>query len=135
VSLPRLAEKRGIALRRHGADLLGLCPFHDNHEPFLVISPAKNLWHCLGACGAEGSLIDWVMRTEGISFRYAVELLRADLPAGTGTGSAPGRSVTASWPRPSSSFLVAWVPAALNAPDPAVDLVAASTRTVIGAGR
>ena len=94
VSLQRLAEKRGVALRRHGADLLGLCPFHDDHEPSLVISPAKNLWHCLGACGAGGSVIDWVMRTEGISFRHAVELLRADLPAGTGTGSAPGRSVT-----------------------------------------
>jgi DNA primase catalytic core len=94
VSLQRLAEKRGIALRRHGADLLGLCPFHDDHEPSLVISPAKNLWHCLGACQAGGSVIDWVMRTEGISFRHAVELLRADLPAGTGTGSAPGRSVT-----------------------------------------
>jgi len=94
VSLQRLAEKRGIALRRHGADLVGLCPFHDDHEPSLVISPAKNLWHCLGACGAGGSVIDWVMRTEGISFRHAVELLRADLPAGTGTGSAPGRSVT-----------------------------------------
>ncbi len=94
VSLQRLAEKRGIALGRHGADLLGLCPFHDDHEPSLVISPAKNLWHCLGACGAGGSVIDWVMRTEGISFRHAVELLRADLPAGTGTGSAPVRSVT-----------------------------------------
>ena len=94
VSLQRLAERRGIALRRHGADLLGLCPFHDDHEPSLVISPAKNLWHCLGACGAGGSVIDWVMRTEGISFRHAVELLRADLPAGTGTGSAPVRSVT-----------------------------------------
>ena len=94
VSLQRLAEKRGIALRRHGADLLGLCPFHDDHDPSLVISPAKNLWHCLGACGAGGSVIDWVMRTEGISFRHAVELLRADLPAGTGTGSAPVRSVT-----------------------------------------
>jgi DNA primase catalytic core len=94
VSLQRLAEKRGIALRRHGADLLGLCPFHDDHEPSLVISPAKNLWHCLGACQAGGSVIDWVMRTEGISFRHAVELLRADLPAGTGTGSAPVRSVT-----------------------------------------
>jgi DNA primase len=85
VSLQRLAERRGIALRRHGGDLLGLCPFHDDHEPSLVISQAKNLWHCLGACGAGGSVIDWVMRTEGISFRHAVELLRADLPAGTGT--------------------------------------------------
>jgi len=94
VSLQRLAERRGIALRRHGSDLLGLCPFHDEHEPSPVISPAKNLWHCLGACGAGGSVIDWVMRTEGISFRHAVELLRADLPGGTGTGRAPGRSVT-----------------------------------------
>ena len=54
VSLQRLAEKRGITLRRHGADLLGLCPFHDDHEPSLVISPAKNLWHCLGAVWGRG---------------------------------------------------------------------------------
>ena len=78
VSLERLAEARGVELRRHGADLLGLCPFHDDHEPSLVISPAKNLWHCLGACGTGGSVIDWVMRTEGVSFRHAVELLRVD---------------------------------------------------------
>lgn len=39
VSLERLAEARGVALKRHGADLLGLCPFHDDREPSLVISP------------------------------------------------------------------------------------------------
>jgi DNA primase len=78
VSLERLAEAKGVQLRRHGADLLGLCPFHDDHEPSLVISPARNLWHCLGACQAGGSVIDWVMRTEGVSFRHAVELLRTD---------------------------------------------------------
>ena len=33
VSLERLAEARGIELKRHGADLLGLCPFHDDHQP------------------------------------------------------------------------------------------------------
>ncbi len=32
VSLVRLVETGGIALKRHGADLLGLCPFHDDHE-------------------------------------------------------------------------------------------------------
>ena len=48
VSLQRLVEGMGIALKRHGADLIGLCPFHDDHEPSLVISPDKNLWHCLG---------------------------------------------------------------------------------------
>lgn len=50
ISLQRLVEAQGIELKRHGADLLGLCPFHDDREPSLVISPKKNLWHCLGAC-------------------------------------------------------------------------------------
>jgi DNA primase catalytic core len=83
VSVQRLAEARGIALTRHGADLHGLCPFHDDTNPSLVISPERNLWHCLGACQAGGSVIDWVMRSEGVSFRHAVELLRADAPLGT----------------------------------------------------
>jgi DNA primase catalytic core len=78
VSVQRLAEARGIKLTRHGADLIGKCPFHDDRNPSLVITPAKNLWHCLGACNAGGSPIDWVMRANGISFRHAVELLRAD---------------------------------------------------------
>ena len=82
VSLERLAEARGVKLARHGADLIGLCPFHDDHEPSLVISPKKNLWHCLGACQAGGTVIDWVMKAEGVSFRHAVELLRADVPVG-----------------------------------------------------
>jgi hypothetical protein len=50
VSVERLAESRGVKLKRHGADLIGLCPFHDDHEPSLVITPSKNLWNCLGAC-------------------------------------------------------------------------------------
>jgi DNA primase catalytic core len=74
----RLAEARGIKLHRHGADLLGLCPFHDDKNPSLVITPAKNLWHCLGACNEGGTVIDWVMKANGISFRHAVELLRED---------------------------------------------------------
>ena len=78
VSIERLAEARGVELKRHGADLIGLCPFHEDHSPSLVISPQKNLWNCLGACGKGGSVIDWVMRAEGISFRHAVELLRQE---------------------------------------------------------
>ncbi len=84
VSVERLAAARGVELKRHGADLLGLCPFHDDREPSLVVSPEKNLWHCLGACQAGGSSIDWVMRDRGVSFRHAVELLRADLPTANG---------------------------------------------------
>ena len=79
ISLERLAESTGIILKRHGKDLIGLCPFHDDHEPSLVISPDKNLWHCLGACQAGGTVIDWAMKLNGVSFRHAVELLREGL--------------------------------------------------------
>jgi DNA primase len=77
IALERLVAAKGVKLVKRGDDLVGLCPFHDDRTPSLVVSPEKNLWHCLGACQAGGSVIDWVMRAEGgISFRHAVELLR-----------------------------------------------------------
>jgi DNA primase catalytic core len=82
VSVERLAVAAGVELKRHGADLIGRCPFHEDETPSLVITPSKNLWHCMGACQEGGSAIDWVMKAEGVSFRHAVELLRADLPVG-----------------------------------------------------
>jgi len=82
VSVERLAEAAGVELARHGANLIGRCPFHEDKTPSLVVTPSKNLWHCLGACQQGGSVIDWVMKAEGVSFRHAVELLRADLPVG-----------------------------------------------------
>jgi DNA primase catalytic core len=104
VSIERLAEARGVELKRHGADLIGLCPFHEDHSPSLVISPQKNLWNCLGACGKGGSVIDWVMRAEGISFRHAVELLRHQhLPLAASPGAKlPQRSTVPKLPAPVS---------------------------------
>jgi DNA primase len=104
VSLERLAEARGVKLKRHGADLIGLCPFHDDRSPSLVISPQKNLWNCLGACGKGGSVIDWVMRAEGISFRHAVELLKQEnLPLAAQPGvKLPQRSTVPKLPAPVS---------------------------------
>ena len=94
VPIERLAEAKGIALRRHGADLIGLCAFHDDREPSLVLTPAKNLWHCLGACQTGGSPIDWVMKAEGVSFRHAVEILRAEhFPTTPSLDEGPGRLV------------------------------------------
>lgn len=93
VSLERLAEARGVELKRHGADLIGRCPFHDDREPSLVVTPAKNLWHCLGACQTGGSPIDWVMKAEGVSFRHAVEILRAEhFPTTPSLDGPPQRS-------------------------------------------
>ena len=79
IALERLVEARGVVLKRKGADLVGRCPFgtHADSEPSFVVTPAKNLWHCFG-CQQGGSVIDWVMRVEGVSFRHAVELLRDD---------------------------------------------------------
>lgn len=91
VDLVALVRRRGVVLKPHGDDLVGLCPFHDDQEPSLVVSPRKNLWHCLGACGEGGSVIDWVMRSEGVSFRHAVEILRDGSPDLT-LGEAPKRS-------------------------------------------
>jgi len=79
--LAALVRARGVELQRHGKDLIGLCPFHDDKAPSLVVTPAKGLWNCLGACGEGGTVVDWVMKTEGVSFRHAVELLREGLPS------------------------------------------------------
>ncbi len=94
VSLQRLVELAGVELRRQGKDLVGCCPFHDDRTPSLVITPAKNLWHCLGACQAGGSVIDWVMRVEGVSFRHAVELFRDGVAPTRLTESGPARVST-----------------------------------------
>jgi DNA primase len=94
VSLERLAEARGIELKRHGADLIGRCPLHDDRTPSLVITPAKNLWHCLGACQCGGTVIDWVMKAEGVSFRHAVELLQNDYSPLAASESPPAKRST-----------------------------------------
>jgi DNA primase len=94
ISLERLAESQGIELKRHGADLVGLCPFHDDKSPSLIISPKKNLWHCLGACQSGGSVIDWMMKSNGISFRHAVELLREGVPAVSSLAAKPVKQST-----------------------------------------
>jgi DNA primase catalytic core len=77
VDLAELVRSAGVELKPVGSDLRGRCPFHEDHGPSLVVTPSKNLWHCLGACGTGGSAIDWVMKAQGVSFRHAVEILRS----------------------------------------------------------
>lgn len=102
VSLARLVEASGVVLEKRGRDLVGRCPFHDDHTPSLVVTPDKNLWRCFGACDAGGDPIAWVMRREGVSFRHAVELLRSDYapdPDAATPRSKPGvRSTVAKLP-------------------------------------
>ncbi|WP_036771234.1 CHC2 zinc finger domain-containing protein, partial [Photorhabdus australis] len=78
VSLVAVVEQQGRKLVKRGKDYVLLCPFHQEKTPSMVISPAKNLYHCFG-CDAGGSVLDWVMKTEGLSLRRAVERLRGEL--------------------------------------------------------
>lgn len=98
VAVERLAEARGVVLRREGARLVGRCPFHGDEAESLVVDPVENGWRCRGVCGAGGSVVEWVMRAEGVSQRHAVELLRAGVtPTGVGVPPRQG-SVCAAWP-------------------------------------
>lgn len=85
VSLVKLAESQGIKLKAHGKNLIGLCPFHDDKEPSLIITPDKNLFNCLGACGTGGTVIDWVMKSNNLSFREAVSFLQSSSSANPST--------------------------------------------------
>lgn len=92
VSVERLVESSGIELKRSGKDKVGKCPFHEDDTPSLVVTAKRNLWHCFG-CGAAGGPIDWVMKRQGVSFRHAVELLRAD-PSLAAQGTSPRTAST-----------------------------------------
>jgi len=101
ISVERLVEASGVALKKAGKDLLGCCPFHADATASLVVTPAKNLWHCFG-CGLGGGPIDWVMKKQGVSFRHAVELLREGLPV-SALAAEPGsakRSTVRTLPAP-----------------------------------
>lgn len=80
VSLLALVKRQGYEVVKQGKDHAVKCPFHNDDTPSLIISPKTNLFHCFG-CGAAGSVVDWVMKTQAVSFRHAVEILRDDIPS------------------------------------------------------
>ena len=78
ISLLALIKRQGYQPQKQGKDWAICCPFHpDDDTPSLIISEQKNLYHCFG-CGAAGTVIDWVMKTQGVSFRHAAELLQQE---------------------------------------------------------
>lgn len=88
---------RHVKLRKAGANLLGLCPFHGEKSPSFTVSPSKQFYHCFG-CQAHGSAISFLMEHAGMSFVEAVEDLAREqgltVPHEKGTGASapdPGR--------------------------------------------
>jgi DNA primase len=79
-----------IALKRRGGEFVGLCPFHDDKNPSLNVSPAKQIYKCF-VCGAGGGVFQWVMNFDKASFPEAVESLaqRANIPLPAEQGPGP----------------------------------------------
>ena len=63
-----------VALKRAGANLKGLCPFHDDRTPSFMVSPAKNYCKCF-ACGKGGNPVGFIMEHEQLSYPDALRYL------------------------------------------------------------
>jgi len=97
-----LMRADGMAMAKNGRDWVCTCPFHDDANPSLRMTPktmAKplDLWNC-PACQTGGDALQWLMKFRRLSFRAAVELLRE----GAGASEAAPLSGSAGLPCPVS---------------------------------
>jgi DNA primase len=63
-----------VRLRRAGRNFVGLCPFHNEKTPSFSVNAERGFFHCFG-CGAGGTVFDFVMRMEALSFPEALQSL------------------------------------------------------------
>jgi len=69
---------RQVKLVRRGREHTGLCPFHNEKSPSFTVNDQKGFYHCFG-CGAHGSVLDFVMNTQGMTFIETIEVLAAEV--------------------------------------------------------
>ena len=62
--------------KRSGANLFGLCPFHNERTPSFAVNPSGQFYHCFG-CGKGGGVINFIMEIENLSYPDAVRHLAA----------------------------------------------------------
>lgn len=60
-----------VKLRKGGANMVGLCPFHQEKTPSFAVHPVKQVFHCFG-CGVGGDVFKFVMLIENLSFPEAL---------------------------------------------------------------
>jgi DNA primase len=63
-----------IRLKKRGANLLGLCPFHGERSPSFTVSTAKGIYKCFG-CGKSGNSVGFIMEHEQMTFPEALRYL------------------------------------------------------------
>jgi DNA primase len=63
-----------VSLKKKGREMVGLCPFHDDHRPSMNVNSIKQIFKCF-ACGAGGDVFKFVQMRENLTFPQAVERL------------------------------------------------------------
>ena len=67
-------EQEGVALKKRGRSMWGLCPLHDDRTPSFTVDPEKQRFKCFG-CGAGGDVIDFIQRLHSLDFKDALKHL------------------------------------------------------------
>ncbi len=91
-----------VRLAKDGKNFKGLCPFHDDHNPSLVVYPDTRLWKCFG-CGKEGDCFTWAMEQQKVDFPAALDTLRQQCGAAVVVKGASMRSGAGSGPTAAGS--------------------------------
>jgi DNA primase len=70
-----------VSLKKKGANWMACCPFHQEKTPSFSVNPAKDIFYCFG-CGKGGSVFNFVMEIERVSFPEAVKIVaeKANVP-------------------------------------------------------
>lgn len=63
-----------VSLKKRGANLLGLCPFHHEKTGSFTVSPSKGIYKCFG-CGKAGNAVGFIMEIEQCSYIEAIKQL------------------------------------------------------------
>ncbi len=89
-----------VRLRRAGRNFVGLCPFHNEKTPSFTVNLERGFFHCFG-CGAGGTVFDFIMKLEGLTFpealqslarRYGIALAERGLAGEAGRGADSERA-------------------------------------------
>ena len=85
VDAARVEEVVGeyVNLKKRGANLTGLCPFHQEKSPSFSVSPSKGIYKCFG-CGKAGNAVNFIMEVEQLNYidalKHLAERYRIDWP-------------------------------------------------------